>query len=1491
MKKLKSIVSIGALVFFAGELVAQSTNPPPVLHREITWAAEAPSGPAVFENTNTTTFVGEGNPTSQIQSGEDWWYDTKPIYEGGIHTGYIVVGFTTYRNMYFSEHLVSPPGFLNVIDLQTPVGGPNDECARLLNKGESISQYRQVISRFDLKGRMIWCKPLNYGHSLNSVVQHPTNGTFYAIGETESAYKYGQNPIPYQYNPTISNSNPTPLVSSVDPIDISDITDRNKFAKTRILLYHFDINGDELWSYQYGYEDLVEPGTPANPLILADNSAKVTNMELVGVDLEFNDNNDALILLGSTQDGRIFLAKVNPNGLLIDKEVIPSISTTPTNDVSHSVRHLDCSGGNCFAVGGTKNLTTNVQESFVYKFNDTDLSPSTASSWSVNPKYYSLSSTNPKSMFMDVFAEVDGSAVMVGLDKKLYYDESFSSGNNRGNGRICKIDADGIMLQNVNFGEIAAYDLRIGLTKTINQEYAVVTSVDGSTNNFNPLSAQTLQAIQDYSNSIYPSSCVNATTGLIETMEYWNTDTYVLKFDQNLNPIWNITFDSHDNSPQAPQGDLKKQECMYSIAEAADGKLFVVGNSSHNVDDYYAALIESDCQKNVSYDLPGIAVPQPLETVIQPTTSAPYTQIWNTPKVIKGIIRVKANATLRIENTTIEIANSETVDMDTRFIVEKGGRLEVINSTLTCVQSCGKQYWQGIDLLGESAINQTLQGQPSLYISGSTIEYAKEAIIPGDYHDWSKNGGIVEAINSNFINNNRSVQYLPYQNRVGTSNPELNNIGKFTNCTFTWTDDFLGDAPQPAITMFGIKGVQISGCTFEDERLASIPLTDRARGIFTIDAGYFVKGKPNGLATPTHDYFSTSQMDVGEFINMYKGIENLNGGSLKPFVVDHNRFLNCHFGVIVSGTDNAMITRNEFNFTNAVPFLLEYGTRRELYLTNATSYKIEGNHFYNDLNGFPVSEFVVGCNINNSGIEENLVRRNKFKDLTHGNAAQRRNRNNDNNDLRGLQFTCNSNSTNLYDMSNVSVSQTDGIRLDQGASSQATLNSVSQNLTSSVNLRTNDVINLDYYYSTSSDEPTFNGIVTTDIGDPFTSCPSIFGNIVIADPDVIVMAGKRDELANELDILQYEMEQIEQTYVANLESGDSPYLHDVVSTMNSSSSSSVRSSLHSFSPYLSISLLTELGEVPTNIFSEAWYISLLSDNIEVMEDAVFRNFLRSKVEPLSEVEIEELLALSNSSSTDRGTKRSEIASYTSQIEDINNLLLLDYLVSDAITDQEEIAGKIADRGHYALRAEKVDYWMGREEYDLANNELEALTTDLNSMPYADINLELLDFVSLKTYLLEKLTLNPNFYSAMTTVEEAELISMRDSYSGKAAIQAGNLLCFHKGICGEYDFLQINSSKTQAFMSEANKDNMPVNIESYEVYPNPSNGEFVIRASGESEILSIEVYDLTGKKINFVTTSKSDGIMSIHLNECEKGIYLLHIDNETGNSQTMRIIKN
>lgn len=1446
---------------------AQTTNPPPILHREITWAGQAPEGPAVFQN--NPNFVGEGNLTTQIQSGEDWWYDTETIYENGIHAGYIVVGFTTYKNMFFSEHEFNPPGFLNELSPGLNLGDQGfDDCSRLINYGESVSGYRQVVARFNLKGEMVWCKPLNYDNALRSVIQS-ADGTFYAIGETGAAYQYGSNPIPYKYNPNSSATNILPLVLKVNPISPNDPYPK-RYNRTRIVVYHFDSNGNVLWSHLYGQEIFLDP---VNQAMKDANSTVLENLHLYGIDLQLNTAGD-LLIAGQITDGRIFTAKINPiSGYLLAKNEIQIPSKF------HWVKKLDCNSlGECFIVGGTG--TNGQQQSFIYKFDENSLVSLPQTN---NPKYYDLNinqTPNPSSAFMNVVAEPDGSLITVGIEKTS--DASFYAGSNAGIGRICKIDALGNIVANNMFADLKAFDMKIGLLKTASQDYAVLSTVPGDFD-FSNQNQSLQQILQSYKSSVQPSVCSDN----FKVEFTWNTDTYVAKFDQNLTKIWETRFDSDDKEPTHFPGDIKKQECMYSIAEAADGKLFVVGNASPNSDDYFAALLESDCQQNVTYDFPMASPNQvvPNEFSILPNT----TVVWNSPKKVKGIIRVHENGLLRIENTFVEIANSETVGMATKFIVERGGRLEIINSTLTCVQSCGNQFWDGIAVFGEKSANQTNVNQGSVFISNATIEHAKEALIPGDYYNWNVNGGIITAINCSFINNNRSVQYLPYQNKTTPTAAETNNLGTFTNCTFSWTNEFLLNAPQPAITMCGTKGIRLLGCTFDDKRSGTIPLANRAKGIFSLDAGYLVNGKVISGLPPTHDYYSTSNYDVGEFINMFKGIENLNSGSLKPFVVDHVRFVNCHEGIIVSGTDNVIVTRNEFNFSdNSAPYfkpnLLPFGKRRELSITRSTAYKIEGNHFYNDF-----GEYSYGCNIDNSGIEENEIRKNKFSNQHYASFGQKRNRNNDNINSKGLQFLCNTNTNNFYDFTNLSTTPLEGVKLSQGSPSQATLNSVSQNLPqTAVNFKTNDVVNLDYYYSGSIDSPIFFGAVNPVLAQVIEGCPSKLNIFELDLPNKIVAEGVRENLENLLEAALAEKENHQAEYEVMLENGNLASLHNSISTLSTSEAAAVYSALLNASPYLSFTIMMELGEVPNSIFSNAWYMDLLLQNAELLEDLSFRNFLTTKTEPLSETELEGILSETNVIITERGKDRAEIGVYTNEIEQLRNTILVDFLVSDELADQAELPNLLVERDHYAKTAELIDYYFGNKDFNQTLIGVNNLQNEINNLAYSPQTTELIDFVTVKSFLLNKVVANEAYYSTLSKLEVAELEQMRDNLTGKAALQISNILCFYQGICQEIDWLKEDEGK---FQVETNSPFMNMVGENrYKVFPNPSSNKYTIEGSVDLRLSKIKIFNPMGLAIAAEFLYPSNSTIEIDLGQNQKGIYFLQITNDIESVETIRLLK-
>lgn len=211
--------------------------------------------------------------------------------------------------MHFSEHYLIPPGFVNE-PTATYLGDPNypnEACSRIVGYGEAVSGYRQVIARFDLKGRMIWCKPLNTDNALRSVIQ-ASDGTFFAIGESAAGYTFGTNPVKYMYNPTDPSQNPNNVLPLVDKVNPANSTFWGRYNRTRVLVYHFDSNGNVLWSHLYGDADFPDP---TNQTVKDNNSDLLEGLHLYGLDLNISSNGD-LIILGQKTSGQIFTAKIDP---------------------------------------------------------------------------------------------------------------------------------------------------------------------------------------------------------------------------------------------------------------------------------------------------------------------------------------------------------------------------------------------------------------------------------------------------------------------------------------------------------------------------------------------------------------------------------------------------------------------------------------------------------------------------------------------------------------------------------------------------------------------------------------------------------------------------------------------------------------------------------------------------------------------------------------------------------------------------------------------------------------------------------------------------------------------------------------------------------------------------------------------------------------------------------------------------------------------------
>ncbi|BDS14386.1 T9SS type A sorting domain-containing protein [Aureispira anguillae] len=405
------------------------------------------------------------------------------------------------------------------------------------------------------------------------------------------------------------------------------------------------------------------------------------------------------------------------------------------------------------------------------------------------------------------------------------------------------------------------------------------------------------------------------------------------------------------------------------------------------------------------------------------------TEIWSTDKNMSRDIKVKTGATLILDSITLNMPKGGLI------VVETGGILMVNGSTITNL--CG-QTWQGIQVWGNSAMPQLPSHQGMIGLNGSRIEYAKNAISPwqvGHYPDiiagTGGTGGLIRAMDSEFVNNWRSIDFMQYRSTTAEQSSLL-------NCTFTVNDAyrpfnqdsipfFLGH-----ISMWGIGGTEIKGCSFKDER--SNKVGDAARG------GSF------GLLS----LGGSPQLRKWVYLdkrNRFEGLErglDLTGPSLSPLTatVDECNFIDNEQALTIRAQNHAVIIRDSFvigGFAAAAPnhyVVEEYG----LGLIANTAFVVEQNVFQASS-----TDQTLGSWVEDAGAGGNQIRNNQYHNLTGGNLAHGRNDGVLPDD--GMQYLCNQNSSNAYDFTVLPNIMTNAapasIGAQQGSITQASRNTLS----------------------------------------------------------------------------------------------------------------------------------------------------------------------------------------------------------------------------------------------------------------------------------------------------------------------------------------------------------------------------------------------------------------------------------------------------------------
>ena len=366
---------------------------------------------------------------------------------------------------------------------------------------------------------------------------------------------------------------------------------------------------------------------------------------------------------------------------------------------------------------------------------------------------------------------------------------------------------------------------------------------------------------------------------------------------------------------------------------------------------------------------------------------------WNSP--------ITVGDTLVIDSLSIlTICDTVAFYSEARIIVRPGGKLIVNGGTLT--NACDGEMWQGIIVEGNASIRQAALAQGSVILNNATIENARDAICTmGSNPDsvFEHTGGIIQATNTLFRNNRRSVAFLSYENHT-TGGAVTDNASYFTRCTFTVDSNNLfaqnGTSFNSHVTMWHVRGVKFNGCAFRNETA-----NHGGKAIYTEEAGFTAKRvcpQMSNIDPCACNNYGGDTVRRCLFVGFDTAVHATNTLGDYAVTLDNCDFAGNYIGVELAAADNARVSFCDFDLSSVSSFC-------GVALTNSTGYTIESNTLHcEDFNNTPYPSGII---VANSGTAENVIRKNEFRNLKYGCSAGGTNATTLVRPGRGLQFHCN----------------------------------------------------------------------------------------------------------------------------------------------------------------------------------------------------------------------------------------------------------------------------------------------------------------------------------------------------------------------------------------------------------------------------------------------------------------------------------------------------
>lgn len=851
---------------------------------------------------------------------------------------------------------------------------------------------------------------------------------------------------------------------------------------------------------------------------------------------------------------------------------------------------------------------------------------------------------------------------------------------------------------------------------------------------------------------------------------------------------------------------------------------------------------------------------------------------------------------------------------EARLLIEPGAKFIATNCTFT--GACDGR-WLGIEALGTYDQPQLPLHQAQVTLNYCLVEQAEIGTLAGKRLLRTINSGIapklgpgaiIRASNTTYRDCRQGIVYRPYQN-FQQSDPtvKLHNLGRFNHCTFTVDNAYRGTWEfMEHANLCQVSGIWFRDCRFEntltdteaDALGGSVKL---GYGIHSLDADYRVVA---GCASiPPYPFpCPTADLERSSFEGLDHGIHALTSTSLRGFQVDQSDFVNNICGVYAANVVGARITRNHFTLGKRAVVMSNpdefywYGLHRGIFHTGGHGFTIDDNVMVPDpaLTSLPAlaEGIVVGYNRDNN----DFVFRNDVSDMLDAYVGEGICSDINQKWLAGLQFICNLNTTNEYDLWNRVIDLADPteyedhtIRTRQGWAQRPAANTFDRNTALPVesDLRYNGQYNqVKYFYHDplSSYEPEdFNPVDFQRIEvftPPSPLCDSKLNELGIPDfpdPEVVLSA-------------------LDHANGAKLAYGNTRYLYDqlidggstdaVVLEITSTwpqDAWNLRDYLLGLSPFVSYSALKQMVE--ENNLPPAMVAEVCAANPEATQQNGFIAWMQQESgHPLPQYMVDMILASWNQQNY-RGALEAQLAGQHARMTQMLHLAL-NTIVKDSVAEHTDSLRAVWN----LLPTKAARYAEALAHLQLADHgPVEALMLDLPN-DHELLPSEAAEATRLIAYnsLLATVYADGRTEVELDSTEVAALVDLIDEANDRPAWWAQNLLCFGYGICRS----PITGGQGQErSLIHGPVGSAMIDEQFLRSYPNPASHWVALdhKFQGPSQSARLLIRDATGREVVTLPLGRSEAQTIWDCRSVQPGAYTVELINDGRTLATATLI--